>query len=237
MFFVRAFVALAVAASSAAPGVAECAARPLAVSPSVVNIHATSILEGLVALGQPNSVCFGVEVADDQLAVAGVIWTTPAPVGELLAPALSARSYELRGIGKVIHVSPRKKAPGDWLDTRIPRFQCARAGVQTVSNVLFMTLRRVEDPTLRGFVGDYWPGDTRDQAGPFDERNRTLRELLDLIVISSKGGLWLAVGGRARGEGLASHPWMILEYSAPLSANLARMRGTANHVRFYWPKA
>jgi hypothetical protein len=122
----------------------------------------------------------------------------------------------------------------DWLDTKIPRFQSARTDIQSASNLLYMDLQIVRDPTLatRGFAGHYPAGDTKDQVGPFDERNKSVRELLDLLVRSSKGGLWIAARRPAiPEENLSSHPWLIVEYSQPLSGNLEQIRHAEEHIR------
>jgi hypothetical protein len=212
---------------------AECTGRPLAVVPEAVDIRAKTILEGLLELGQSNAVCFGVEASDDRLATGTVKWTKPAPVRDLLASGLNeTRVYEARGLDKTVRIAALQ-AKGDWLGTKIPRFQCARTDIQSASNLLYMDLQIVDDHSLasRGFAGHYRTGDIKDQVGPFDEKNKSVRELLDLIVASSTGGLWLAVARPARPENLSSQPWLILEYSQPLSGNLEQIRNAEARIR------
>jgi hypothetical protein len=226
--FGRICIILAVSAPSV---MAECTARPLAVVPGAVEIRATTILEGLLELGQSNSVCFGVEASDDRLTTVTVQWTKTAPFRELLASGLNqTRVYEARGRDRIVRIAA-PQAKSDWLGMKIPSFQCARTNVQSASNLLYMDLQIVEDPTRRGFAGHYRAGDLKDQVGPFDERNKSVRELLDLILGSSTGGLWLAAGRPARPENLSSQPWLILEYTQPLSGNLKQLRNAQTRIR------
>jgi hypothetical protein len=59
-----------------------------------------------------------------------------------------------------------------------------------------------------------------------------VRNLLDLIVASSKGGLWITVGRYDRSLALSSQPfWRVLEYSQPLPTNLGRIRGIVREIQ------
>jgi hypothetical protein len=81
------------------PAAAECAAEPLGVIPTKINIRSKSIIEALLELGQTSSVCFGIEIRDDRLARTPVAWTEPGPVGKLVESALSdAKGYKLHRV-------------------------------------------------------------------------------------------------------------------------------------------
>ncbi|MGA2579288.1 MAG: hypothetical protein ABSH24_25025 [Bryobacteraceae bacterium] len=90
----------------------------------------------------------------------------------------------------------------------------------------------VENPRHGGFAGDYLGGDPQDQIGPLDEHDQSVRNLLDLIVASSKGGLWITVGRYDRSRALSNQPfWRVLEYSQPLPTNLGRVRSIVREIQ------
>ena len=215
------------------PAAAECAAEPLGVIPTKINIRSKSIIEALLELGQTSSVCFGIEIRDDRLARTPVAWTEPGPVGKLVESALSdAKGYKLQVRGRIVLISPSETDEPTWLDTKIPHFKADRSGLQSLNNLLFMELRLVEDPSIAGFAGHYRPGQTRDEIGPFDVRNRTVRDVLDLLVGSSMGGLWLTAERHVRSRALSTQPfWVTLQYAESLATNTALMQSIVQRIQ------
>ena len=133
----------------------------------------------------------------------------------------------------MVLITPARTVKRSWLDTRVPRFKCSRATVAAASNLLRMELQIAEKPELAkgGFAGHFRPGDLTDFVGPFDVQNATVRDLLDLIVGSSKGGIWLAIEERAWSEDFGSYPWLIFTYGEPLKTNLERMHFASEGIR------
>lgn len=215
----------------------ECTVRPLDVVPAAIDIQAETILEGLTALGQQSSVCFGISVNDGRLAATRVQWTKPALFRDLVAqPLIQVRGYQLRQSDRVLLISPLQRKKGSWLDTRVPRFRCARTTVQSAASLLSMELRTGKPELAEGaFAGSHAPGDTQDLVGPFDRHDMSVREILDLIVGTSKGGIWLASEKGNGSVNLESYPWLLLTYGEPLERNLARMRGAAERIRALFP--
>jgi hypothetical protein len=219
--------------AAATPAAGQCLAQPLAVTPKQIAIRSASALGALLQLGRLASVCFGIEVGDDRLATAGVAWAQPASVQRLLGSVLSAAGgYTMREQGRVLSIFPPASPEGTWLDARIPQFRAPRAGVQTMSNLLFMDLRLVEDPAITSFAGRYPGGVVGDRVGPFDERNRTVREILNMIVGSSMGGLWITVQPHARSERLGERPfWVIVQYAESPAKADAQMQSAERQIR------
>jgi hypothetical protein len=227
-----AIVATLLAAPMHAAG--QCIANPLTAVLRKIDIRTGSILEALVDFGQTNSVCFGLEVMDDRLATTGVDWHEAAPLRDFLQSALShIEGYRVRSRDRVVSISPARSGAPTWLDTTIPEFSTTRrANVQELNNLLFMDLRLVENPRLGGFAGDSPGGDPQDQIGALDEHDQSVRHLLDLIVGSSRGGLWITVRRYNRSRALSNQPfWLMLEYSEPLPTNLGRIRGTLREIQ------
>ena len=184
------------------PAAGQCIANPLTAAPRNIDIRTGSVLEALVDFGQTNSVCFGIEVMDHRLATTGVDWHQAAPLRDLLHSTLSnVEGYRFQARDHMVSISPARSGAPTWLDAKIPEFSATRrADVQSLNNLLFMDLALVENPRHGGFAGDYLGGDPQDQIGPLNEHDQSVRNLLDLIVASSKGGLWITVGryGRSR---------------------------------------
>lgn len=212
----------------------QCTDHPLTVTPVKVDGRAASVLEALVEFGQANSVCFGIEVTDARFAATAVDWHQAAPLRDLLESAFShVDGYRFGARDHIVSISPARAGAPTWLDVKIPEFSAKhRADVQSINNLLFMSLVLVENPHHGGFAGDYLGADPRDQIGPLNERDQSVRSLLDLIVKSSKGGLWITVGRYDRSRALSSQPfWRLLEYSQPLPTNLGRMRGIVREIQ------
>jgi hypothetical protein len=61
-------------------------------------------------------------------------------------------------------------------------------------------------------------GDRTDLVGPFNERGRTVSQLLDLIISRSKGASWVAlVPDSAATESIPPNIWIVIQYDRPVS--------------------
>jgi hypothetical protein len=220
---------------SVAPRVsAQCAPQPLSITPRKNDIDARNAIEALLVLGQANSVCLAVELNDDQLVTAGERLQPAGSFADMVKQyLLRAKGYQVQARNRIVAIVPTTSGPPTWLDTIIPRFSTSRsADVQSLSNLLFMDLVLVDNPHHGGFAGGYLGGDPKDQIEPVDKRNESVRNLLDLIVTSSKGGLWITVSRYGRSLPISNRPfWRVLEYSQPLSTNLGIIEGVAREVR------
>ncbi len=68
----------------------------------------------------------------------------------------------------------------------------------------------------KGYAGHFRVADSADLVGPFDEKERTVRELLNLVVSSSKGAAWVTTAPYDKKTPTAPGMfWTILEYSDP----------------------
>lgn len=184
-------------------------------------------VEALLQLGRENDACVGIEYIGPELAQRSlVLEVRNTTVGEVIKQILaSTRKYAFHEQDGVVLVRNTQLTEGTWLDLKISTFQVNQASVQEVSNVLFMQLRSELDPKPGGFAGTYAPGDLKNLIGPFTERGRTLRQLLNLIVVRSKGGMWIADQSVIRDPGVQPQRfWTILEYSQPIAENLAVLR-------------
>jgi hypothetical protein len=113
--------------AASTPATGQCIDHPLTASPGKIDIRAVNVLEALTELGQTNSVCFGIEVADDRLVTTGVDWRRAAPLGNLLQSALSnIDGYRVGVRAHVVSISPARSGAPTWLDAKIPDFSTSR---------------------------------------------------------------------------------------------------------------
>ncbi len=100
-------------------------------------------------------------------------------------------------------------------DLTVADYTIPRAPLKSAAVGLQLRVAKNLDPSIQGFAGSFNPGVRTNLVGPFAEHGRTVQDLLNLIVGSSKGALWVATvpdGFRLR-ESPARFPiWSILEY-------------------------
>jgi len=96
-----------------------------------------------------------------------------------------------------------------------------------VNHTLHMTLLRETRPGLKGIAGDYYAGNPATLVGPFDEKNRTLRQLLNELLINTPGGGIWVVHRSALKEGPAPMQpfWTVVDYIDPLEVTSGLIRG------------
>jgi hypothetical protein len=181
-----------------------------------VQIQNKTVFETLLDIGLATKVCFGVEINNDDLMRSPIdLELSDATPFTAAVRALKARPGSSVAAGGLLSVQPKARSPASWLEFRIHRFTVgARVNVPAASNVLFMSMRQQIKPG-EGYAGHYGVVDDTDLVGPFDEKGKTVRELLNLIVTSSKGALWVTTGPCVRKGSPPDLFWTILEYSDP----------------------
>jgi len=189
---------------------AQCASptAPLATT----QIQGGTLFEALLAFGVANKICLGIQFDSNDLLQSPINLqvsnVTAAAVVRNALDACPRYSIATDGI-----LSVRTTAgPATWLDVRIHLFKIVRTDVQTASNVLSMYLQDEVKPR-KGYGGHFRMGDVKDLVGPFDEKDKTVRELLNLIVASSKGAAWITTTPYIQTSSPPDAFWKILEYS------------------------
>src|SRR5260370_444239 len=215
---------------------AECSAsRGLQSQVASFSVDHVSIVEAVLTLGQQQQVCFGIEYVDrhsliDPITVAVKNVTIEAALLEILS---HGTGYYFKEADGVILLANTDEPHGDQnlFDHVVPQFVCPRATVQEVSNSLWMRIRLDLDPTIKGFAGKFRTGDREDIIGPIQQRDSTVRQILNVIVEQSKGASWVAVVGS---ESLATIPgsglWQILEYDRPISDYASALTAIGNKI-------
>jgi hypothetical protein len=198
-----------------------------------VHIARATRLAALIQLGYDKKICFGLEAPDPTMLteivhVNSSRITVEAAIRQVLP---NQYSYELSEQSGVILIRGTGSNIGTWLDHKVS-FVVDRTTVQWAGMNLFMTVARLADPSIGGFAGDYNPGNTNDMFGPVNEQNKSLRELLTLIVGSSRGGAWISGRCAVTDESIARQPcWTILQYTLPLESTVTQAIEFARKAR------
>lgn len=178
-----------------------------------VRVQGKTLFAGLVDFGRTHKICMGIEIDSDELLRSPVDLEVPNAKGSTVAHLVieAHPRYSVAADGLIL-IRPRKRA-ASWLDFRIHRFNIPRTTVQDASNVLYMFLHGQIEPR-GGYAGHFPVMDNTDLVGPFDEKERTVRELLNRIVTSSKGAIWVTTAPYDKTTPSApGRFWTILEYS------------------------
>ena len=177
-----------------------------------------SLIDHIYSLGRITKVCFGVEALPpaavqrvERLDLRNV--TLGQALNKLLAGLRDVRVEEAGGLVLIRLAGPQQH---NWLDYNIRSFQSRRDSLQPVSNLLFMTLVMQADPSVQGFAGSFPPGDITDLAGPFHEEHKSLREILNALLLGSKGGMWVTDRTLQYGTEIPRKPfWVFQQYARP----------------------
>lgn len=200
---------------------AECRIeRPLDQIILAYEAESRSLTVHIHNLGRLTQVCFGVEaIPPTMIAPVEKLNLRNVTLGQALSQLLAALpGIQVEEAGGVVLIRPGSPQQHDWLDESIGKFQSRRDSLQTISNLLFMTLLVQADPGVRGFAGSYPPGDTTDFVGPFHEENQSLRKLLNLLLLESKGGIWVTDGISQHRADIPRKPfWVFQQYQRPAS--------------------
>jgi hypothetical protein len=193
-------------------------ARPLERQVTEFHAHHMQLIDALFELGRTAGICLGVDALDSELLRNHVdldAYSKPAGeiIGNILAASPRLESVESAG---VVLVRRKGSRPWSWLDFVLPSFQSGRAPLQAVNNLLYMTLVSEAEPAAQGFAGSFRSGDLEDLVGPFSARDKTVRDLLCLLVTNGAGGMWIVHGTAAWETAVPKGPfWTLLGYSEP----------------------
>ncbi len=172
--------------------------------------------EAIYALGRQENVCFGLRNLPREVFFREVsVNATNQSVAEILQQILRNPTIKVRtttaNVVELVYPS-RVRA---LFDLTVADYTIPRAPLKSAAVGLQLRVAKNLDPSIQGFAGSFNPGVRTNLVGPFAEHGRTVQDLLNLIVGSSKGALWVATvpdGFRLR-ESPARFPiWSILEY-------------------------
>jgi hypothetical protein len=186
-------------------------------SDQVEDVHLTeaSSLTALLRFAFDNGLCIGVENPGVDLLNHPVRFEAARPVVlSALQSLLGGGRYQISEQRGVILIRNMEAMGHDTeLDVIIPEFKTDRISVPWANMALLVRVVMLADPSLQGFAGNVSDRIPEDKVGPFDEKGRTVREILTLIVGQSGGGAW--VSGRCptsrRGDE-ARACWDILQF-------------------------
>ena len=191
-----------------------CLTNPLASRVTKFEAKGISRLQALLQLGYESQACLGIEALDQELRAASVeLSLVNATVEEIIRKILTPASHlRVREQGKVVNIF-RAGDTRTWLDVVMPNFAAPTAPRQALSNLLFMTFSLQNDPSIRTFAGSY-PADQDNSIGPFKESQRSVREILGMLVSAGSAGAWIANSAAVQSKEVPKLPfWTILDYS------------------------
>jgi hypothetical protein len=178
-----------------------------------------SRVEALLRFGDANNLCFGIEYVDSSLLRDRVEINVQSGTVEDAVKSImdGSNRVSIKVVDGVVEVGPLISNPSKTkiFDHVLPVFQSKRGSLQEISNLLHMDLVVDLDPDITGFAGHYPSGDRKDQVGPFLENKRSVRYLLDALLVQSKARAWISrVDWRHLGniDALRSRPvWTFVE--------------------------
>jgi hypothetical protein len=209
-------------------GLPQSLGRPQSTqSPAIVRkyvasfrVERLSLLDALLQLGQQEGVPLGIEYVDRQALEKPIsVRMDETTVGEIMERLLGRdKEYSWLVREGVLTVRHASVGPGkeNLLDHVIPEFSVARCSVIEASNLLRMDLELELNPQIRGFAGDYSPGDPQNLIGPFKMRNVPVWRVLNRLVSADKKAAWIVQVPQGHLDNLPSYGlWTIVEYEDP----------------------
>lgn len=186
---------------------------PPAARLSTAQIQEKTAFAGLFAFAEANRICLGIELdGNDLLQTRTDLHLSNASGATTFQHLLGGHPrYMIAGDG-LVSIRPTA-GKTTWLDLKIHSFKIPRTDLQTANNALFLSIQQQITPR-EGYAGHFRAGDPKDMVGPFDAKDETVRELLNLIVISSKGATWVTTGPYVRTQSPPGNFWRIIEYSS-----------------------
>jgi len=197
-------------------------------SPTILSKHVASfsgrglcLVDALLRLGGQEGVPLGVEyVSREALAKPITEDFHNTTVKGILERLLAGdKGYTWRVQEGVLVVSHKSVASGEanLLNRVLPTFVIRRCSIAEASNVLYMSLNSQLHPEVRGYAGDYNPGDMQNLVGPLELRNAMVRQVLNRLVSgANKKAAWVV---RVQPGSLDRLPpgglWTIIEYENP----------------------
>lgn len=195
---------------------AKC--RPVQVS-DIINVRAItgeSALSALVQLGRQTNVCLGIEVTDlDLLSRPVSIVARNKALGSVMREVLQhSQRYDVSVEDAVVQVHTAGRSTiATQLDVVVPEYKTESLTVAEASLALLFRLKKLYDPSIGGFGGNYSDRFPEDKVLPIDEHGKTAREILTQVVTNSRSGAWIAGPcpmAELRTSGRTC--WTILEY-------------------------
>ncbi len=202
---------------NSAPPASGAGCRSLQAPMQPIRISDPTVLEALFRLAVEDRICLGIELAGEEILRrrAEVDMEAASALEAVRAVLEAAEYYEAVERDGLILIRDRRVRGFTLLDYRLEAFEVPRAPLQAVSNALRMSLIRLVRPEVTGFAGHYRPGGVAGIVGPFREKDTTVRELLNLIVTASQGGVWMARGGEIDEGTLPREPyWEIFQFGS-----------------------
>jgi hypothetical protein len=178
-----------------------------------------SLLEALAELGRETRVCLAVEGFDSEFAAARVdfdVYDVSAMdvVSRILATSPGAKAVQVASVVHIRQTLPQERKL--LIDHVVADFRAGIGTTPTINNMLFMTLALSVDPSIPGFASSFSEPDLDERIGPFHATGKTLGALLDLVLTSGKGGVWVAFGPGLVSQDSPKAPcWTILSYAWP----------------------
>jgi hypothetical protein len=195
-----------------------------------VHLQAAPPLEALIELARSRHLCFAFENPGRDLLEPSVDLTldNASPRSILDRFLQPARPYDITEDQGVISLRPKQKrhAP-TLLDIVLPAFNAPPTETleeaSAALNVMLILLRKPKMISPGGGIG-LWPND--ETIGPIHEKNKTIRDILDLTVSRSNGASWMS--GPCNGAELKTGKpcWVTAQY---------RHGGAGRRWRL-WPK-
>ncbi len=203
-----------------AQGAEHSAGPPLSRPISHFSIGQTSALDALLWFGRDNRLCLGIEFSGPELDRQVHVEADHTTVGDVMKEILGSRTaYQFLLADGVILIRRRGGKPPAWLDHRLRQFEQPRMELMSADAGLWMALERGVNPSQQGFAGDSPLTEPIDDVGPFNERRKTVRQLLIKIVGSSRGASWFPT---SQGVGVSfpasiNRFWTLVTYSGPIA--------------------
>jgi len=179
-----------------------------------------SRIDALLALGKQANVCFGLRNLPQMAFLEPASFHFQKESPQHIAPAIFQNEESVQvsvAADGLIMISQPSRARS-LFDHTIASFDVGRVTLQTMSVAIENKLKLELDPEIQGFAGSFPTGDRDDLVGPFHEAGRTVTELLNLVVSSSRGASWIAlVPDNTVGETIPDNMWVVVQYNRPMS--------------------
>lgn len=177
-----------------------------------------SALDTLLLFCQQERIPLGVEYVDQALLrtpvkvkVSGS--TVTEVLDKILGPLEGYRWIIEDGVIVVTHMSLEPPDNQNILRLKIPHFKTSESTLAEASNILWMTIDRQLNPGVRGWAGNYPPGNTLIKMGPFNLKNLSVRTILNHLVAEHGSAGWIVnVPPGNLGELTSWGLWRMIEY-------------------------
>jgi hypothetical protein len=171
----------------------------------------------LMRFGRENHIPLGVEALGDNWPQSNARSATGKTAGAIINEILGESApYRISCVSGTVVIRYENGNGQEWLNRRLPRFRIQKTTRSTAAVSLWMQVEIFFDPSQTGFAGSYPPSDPKDEVGPYDIRNATIRGLLCLLAGSSKGAAWVTAtgrGGQFLGTADVNRLWTFVLYS------------------------